>query len=467
MDTFSLSFPIQKIDKNKRIVTGIATADNVDQEDDLIEFDASLEAFSNWIGNIREMHQPVAVGKIVDWSPVPVMHRSKVYNGIEVSVYISKGAQDTWEKILDQTLRGFSIGGRALEKERQWLEAEQKSVNVIKKYVLGELSVVDNPCNPAGMFTMIKSSPDGTLTYESMQKGEINNDILEDSNDIYYCFDHEYATIGDNPNCPVCAKEMIKIGEATNFNAEVVQKMLNSEKGGIREAMELHEKENNATITDTMESLSEAQQKSVLSKFGEILFGGADSATIATSSTSPNVTVNIDGSLLKGLNTTGTTDVLDVDTSDAEEIEEEDPIEKSVDVITEETDITPEASADETESDNKEEIDVNLDEVLEKFTSVLDAKLDEKLDAVKAEIQAEVAEKVEGIEKSVSDVTEKVTEQSEEIEKVANSGATKKSEVIEDDDEEIEVIEKSIKSESFWSGIFVPGEVANALGYES
>lgn len=444
METFNLSFPIQKIDKKNRIVTGIATADNVDSEDDVIEFDASVEAFSDWIGNIREMHQPNAVGKMVSWRPVPVIHRGKTYNGIEVSVYISRGAQDTWEKIMDQTLRGFSIGGRALEKERRWIEEEQKAVNVISRYVLGELSVVDNPANPAGMFTMIKRAADGALTYRLLDE-EV--EAIEKMSDVYYCFDHKYATIDGNQFCPVCSKQMEKIGESQTLNAEVVEKMISAlaEKGG--KFMDLHINTKDDNVVDTMEGLSEAQKQGIISKLGDLLFGSHEKSDVPGAS---NVTVNIDSSLFKSI----------PEAAEAEEIVEEkaEEIEKSV---TDDIAETPEP--EQTQPDNKEEIDVDLEEILEKFTSVLDAKLD----AVKSEIQAEVTEKMEGIEKSVSEVTEKVDEQAEEIEKVANSGATQKSEVIDDETEDEEVIEKSTKSESFWGGIFVPSVVVEHLGYDS
>lgn len=164
-NSFNLVFPFQKIDKEQRLVTGIATADNIDYEDDRIDFEGSLDAFSSWIGNIREMHSPIAVGKLIDYKPVPVLYNGESYNGIEVTVYISRGAQSTWEKILDGTLRGFSIGGISKEIEMDYDESVQRRVRVIKEYVLGELSVVDNPCNPAGLFTMVKMQQDGTLKY--------------------------------------------------------------------------------------------------------------------------------------------------------------------------------------------------------------------------------------------------------------------------------------------------------------
>lgn len=210
----TFTFPFQKINKEQRIVTGIATADNIDLADDIVNFDASVEAFSNWIGNIREMHSPIAVGKLIDWKPVQVMHRGESYNGIEVSVYISKGAENTWQKILDGTLRGFSIGGTVHDSKKKYLEKIGRNINEIVRYSLGELSVVDNPCNPAGMFAMIKSV-DGQLQY-----------VAENLQDVFYCEDDKYATTGDDTVCPACAEEMVIIGKVEEFDNVLINKLI-------------------------------------------------------------------------------------------------------------------------------------------------------------------------------------------------------------------------------------------------
>lgn len=210
----TFTFPFQKINKEQRIVTGIATADNIDLADDIVNFDASVEAFSNWIGNIREMHSPIAVGKLIDWKPVQVMHKGESYNGIEVSVYISKGAENTWQKILDGTLRGFSIGGTVHDAKKKYVEKAGRNINEILRYSLGELSVVDNPCNPAGMFAMIKSV-DGQLQY-----------VAENLHDVFYCEDDKYATTGDDSVCPACAEEMVIIGKVEEFDNVLINKLI-------------------------------------------------------------------------------------------------------------------------------------------------------------------------------------------------------------------------------------------------
>ncbi len=221
----NFTFPFQKINKEQRVVTGIATADNPDLVDDVVNFDASVEAFSNWVGNIREMHSPVAVGKLIDWKPVPVQHNGQMYRGIEVSVYISKGAENTWQKILDGTLRGFSIGGMVQDKKTKFMEQIGRNVNEILQYSLGELSVVDNPCNPAGMFAMIKSV-DGKLEY-----------VAENLQDVFYCEDDKYASIGSGSICPSCSNEMFIIGKTETFDSVQINKFISSYDNMITKAL--------------------------------------------------------------------------------------------------------------------------------------------------------------------------------------------------------------------------------------
>jgi hypothetical protein len=141
--------PLTKVDKERRIVSGFASLDNVDKQDDIVTAEASMDAFAKFRGNIREMHQPVAVGKMVSFKEDKYFdpETKKFYNGVFVSAYVSKGAQDTWEKVLDGTLTGFSIGGRMNKWDDAYDEKSDKSIRVIKEYDLVELSLVDSPAN--------------------------------------------------------------------------------------------------------------------------------------------------------------------------------------------------------------------------------------------------------------------------------------------------------------------------------
>ena len=148
-DNLRLSMPLTKVDKERRIVSGFASLDNIDKQDDIVTAEASMEAFAKFRGNIREMHQPLAVGKMVSFKEDKYFdpESKKFYSGVFVSAYVSKGAQDTWEKVLDGTLTGFSIGGRMNKWDDAYDEKADKAIRVIKEYDLVELSLVDSPAN--------------------------------------------------------------------------------------------------------------------------------------------------------------------------------------------------------------------------------------------------------------------------------------------------------------------------------
>lgn len=133
--------PITRIDKERREVIGTATAERKDMHRTVIGYEASKDALARWRGNIREMHNPQkAVGKALEVTPDPDNKR------IVVRATISKGAEDTWQKVLDGTLTGFSIGG----KNGQWTEREidGEKLPYLERYDAVELSLVDNPSCP-------------------------------------------------------------------------------------------------------------------------------------------------------------------------------------------------------------------------------------------------------------------------------------------------------------------------------
>ena len=102
-DSVRFSMPIGKIDQERRIVSGFATLDNIDKQNDIVTTEASMTAFKKFRGNLREMHQPSAVGKVVSFKEDRYFdpETKKFYSGVYVSAYVSKGAQDTWEKVFD------------------------------------------------------------------------------------------------------------------------------------------------------------------------------------------------------------------------------------------------------------------------------------------------------------------------------------------------------------------------------
>ncbi len=163
-NSIKLSMPIAKVYNEKRMVSGFATLDNVDKQSDIVPTDVSIKAFERFRGNLREMHMPIAVGRVMSFKADKFYNKEedKFYNGVYVDAYISKGAQDTWEKVLDGTLSGFSIGGSIKDSEDQYDPQMDKAIRVIKDYDLSELSLVDNPANQFANILSIQKKEDGT-----------------------------------------------------------------------------------------------------------------------------------------------------------------------------------------------------------------------------------------------------------------------------------------------------------------
>ena len=228
-DNITLSVPFTKVNREKRTVSGFATLDNVDQTGDVVTSEASMKAFENFRGNLREMHQPVAVGKIVSFKPETYYDPAskEFYNGVYVDAYISKGAQDTWEKVLDGTLAGFSIGGKIIESDNEVNKATGKTVRFIKDYALMELSIVDSPANELCNILSI-SKMNGQLVFKGMAA-----DIVTEN--IFYCneSDSVFISTESSYDSPVTGKPATLIGwvESNDVNkAKEIDKILDLHK---------------------------------------------------------------------------------------------------------------------------------------------------------------------------------------------------------------------------------------------
>lgn len=463
-EDFLINIPFTKVHKEKRTVEGIATADNVDLQGDVVEFDAALEAFANWVGNIREMHAPIAVGKALDFRPVQVAGPDgNLYNAIEVEAYVSKGAEDTWQKVLDGTLGGFSIGGSIRDAEEEFDAKLGRKVRKVKRMDLLELSLVDNPANPLAMLTMVKSNGGGELEFQPGFEGE--------SHRIFYCKKDEVAK-SDSSLCSYCGEEMEMIGFADHFEVEMVKTLItkfNEKNGGVSN---LTKNENNDTIVDMDTEITDSQKQSLLKRLGDMLFGGEDIEDVVTATPTyavPSINLNFADGITKGMTYTSGSTTNTIDFSKA--VDAVGTIDDVEDVVADEVE---DASEDEVTKSNDKEDDVEMD--MEKFMEGISTLLDEKMSAFKQEVTELVDNKVDEVQKSVDSVTERIDEQGNsleevtgKVEEVAKSGAVKKSNDVVDDDELDEEIEKSAdgKSESFWGGIFVPAAASKILGYDS
>lgn len=138
-----------KVNKTTREVEGICTQEVKDVHGEIVDHESMKAVLADWPGNIREMHQPIAVGKALkvesDDEQKATILRSR----------ISKGAPDTWEKVLDGTLSMYSIGGTGKRITTKTADgAEQKRIVMS---ALHEISLVDNGACPTAKFEIVKS----------------------------------------------------------------------------------------------------------------------------------------------------------------------------------------------------------------------------------------------------------------------------------------------------------------------
>ena len=157
MKALNLFAQIAKIDESKHEVWGVATAEVVDKEGEIFDYESSKPYFKNWsdeiakategksLGNVREMHVPSAVGKLVAITFDDDLKQIRVGARIVDSV--------AWQKCTLGVYTGFSIGGAYVN---AWKDGE--FVRFTASPV--EISVVDNPCVPGAHFTAVKA--DGT-----------------------------------------------------------------------------------------------------------------------------------------------------------------------------------------------------------------------------------------------------------------------------------------------------------------
>jgi hypothetical protein len=229
-DNLRLSMPFSKVDKERRIVSGFATLDNVDRQDDIVTAEASMKAFSKFRGNIREMHQPKAVGKMVAFKEDKYFdpESKKFYSGVYVSAYVSKGAQDTWEKVLDGTLSGFSIGGRMNKWDDGYDAKMDKTIRVIKEYDLVELSLVDTPANQFANILSVEKVDGADTLKGDLVDIELENVFYDAKNNIVILSKDESAT------SPVDGSDMKNIGfveKDDSSKEDLIKFLVDSAKG--------------------------------------------------------------------------------------------------------------------------------------------------------------------------------------------------------------------------------------------
>ena len=253
-----LSMPFSKVDKERRIVSGFATLDNIDKQADIVTTDASLKAFAKFRGNIREMHQPTAVGKMVNFKEDKYFdpETKKFYTGVYVSAYISKGAQDTWEKVLDGTLSVFSIGGRMNKWDDAFDEKMDKTIRVIKDYDLIELSLVDNPANQFANILSVEKV-DGVDVVKSVDDNVIIENVFWDKETGLVMLSENESEIS-----PTSGNQMQNIGFVEKDDSEktnMIKFLVDSAKGINLSKMTKEEDPMNETTENVVEDIAKSE----------------------------------------------------------------------------------------------------------------------------------------------------------------------------------------------------------------
>lgn len=129
-------FPFAKVDVAQRMVYGWASTPTKDLQNEIVTLDAIKNALPEYLpwSNIREMHQPSAVGVCKHAEIIEGGDRE--HEGLYIAAKIVDDA--AWVKVQEGVYRGFSIGGEKLE----------KTGDTVTKLKLYEISIVDRPANP-------------------------------------------------------------------------------------------------------------------------------------------------------------------------------------------------------------------------------------------------------------------------------------------------------------------------------
>jgi phage head maturation protease len=137
---------ITKIDQDRHMVFGYASTEALDSQGEIVKREALEAALPDYMrfANIREMHQPSAVGVATEAE----LDARGLYLAAKIVDPVA------WEKVTSGVYKGFSIGGRVVARD-------QAQKHVITGVTLSEISLVDRPANPEAVFTMFKLDDSG------------------------------------------------------------------------------------------------------------------------------------------------------------------------------------------------------------------------------------------------------------------------------------------------------------------
>ena len=155
MSNLDLFLPLTKVDLDRRIVTGVVTAEAPDRSGEICDYASTKPYFEAWskdaaeasggksLGAVRAMHNRVAAGKLTDIAFDD--------DGKRILVAAKIVDEDEWLKVVEGVYTGFSQGGRYI---KRWKD----EANGLTRYTADptEISLVDLPCLPGATFEVVK-----------------------------------------------------------------------------------------------------------------------------------------------------------------------------------------------------------------------------------------------------------------------------------------------------------------------
>src|ERR1700722_516877 len=175
MSALDLFLPLAKVDLDRRLVTGVATAETPDRSGEIFDYASSKPYFEKWsaeaaaatggksFGAVRAMHTPIAAGKLTDIAFDDDAKR--------ITVVAKIVDDDQWRKVQEGVYTGFSQGGRYV---KRWADGDSG----LTRYTADphEISLVDLPCVPDATFDVVK---DGMVEKRSFASRPEANDSAD------------------------------------------------------------------------------------------------------------------------------------------------------------------------------------------------------------------------------------------------------------------------------------------------
>ena len=163
-------------DGDRRLVEGYASVEIVDRQGDIVPVGALERAMLKYMergGNVLYGHENKPVGRVLQWQIID--HPEYNVPAVRVVAMLNSGYKiedQVWDYVKDKKLKGFSIGGTALQSKSFTNDKTGERAKMLEDLELSEISIVAEPANQGAL-----------LTGHSVAKGMIHtvDDVSKDS----------------------------------------------------------------------------------------------------------------------------------------------------------------------------------------------------------------------------------------------------------------------------------------------